>query len=178
MSESEEEFEEEYDPSLDETRSEYEQRLRDERRLLREYDGLAGPKCVAVYQRLIRESRLLTDGEQRLLSTLPGFGSGLRNCFPSLQQIQRRLGGDLRTIARISQLRSSLVDKRFLRLHDLTADDHYLFETKSSGRFSSDTGHQFLLPEGFLAPGEPSWEGPVDWSNRTYGKRARITGAV
>ena len=178
MSEHEEEFEEEYDPALDETQSEYEQRLRAERRLRREYEGLRGPKCVAVYQRLIRESRLLTDGEQRLLSTLTGFGSGLRNCFPSLQMIQRRLGGDLRTVARISQLRSSLVDKRFLRIHDLTADEHYLLATKTSGRFSSDTGHQFLLPEDFLAPGEPLWEGPVDWSNRTYGKRARITGAV
>jgi hypothetical protein len=167
----EQELAEEFEHFNDETLGEVKRREASERTEERDRQALNGPHGAAVYRRLISRSRLLTDGECRLLCALTTFGGRLENSFPSLRKIQEKLGGRKRSLAQISQLRASCEKKGFLRRVHLTINEHdELIEVESGGRFISAIGNQFRLPAGFFWHGSAAWDGPKVWSRRLYAK--------
>jgi len=164
----------------DESAAEALDRERAEKREAECRERLAGKHAVAVYRRLARRSRNLTDSEFRVLDTLLEFSSNLANCFPGRRALLAALGGRQRKVGRLDQIRQSLRRKRWVTCVPLAegdpvagGEDGLLRAANETGRFISAVGYVFGIPAGEITPTAAEWEGPRDFSNRSFGQRRK-----
>jgi hypothetical protein len=162
----------------DETFAQAKNRMRADQRAAKIREGLKGKHASAVYRRIARRSRNLTDAEFRVLDTLLEFSTQLTNCFPRRRTLLQVLGGRPRKLGRLDAVRHSLARKGWIKRVELCEDDRVrhegyeqLLAANDTGRFISATGYVFCIPAGEITPYDSAWTGPRTFTNRIFGQR-------